>query len=214
MGFPENYYCRIGGDYEKVVKMGKEMRLVILMVIVLVYLVLASLFESFYQPLIIMMAIPLALSGAVLALYLGPKTIGMGALLGMMMLIGIATNHSIVLVDRINYYTREKGYSNLRAVIQANRDRLRPILLTVLTTILGLVPMAIDRSEGANLWSPLACTVIGGLTSSLILTLLLMPTIYLTAMNSGEWVKFCSRLAGQIRSFISNKTPRFVHKRS
>jgi HAE1 family hydrophobic/amphiphilic exporter-1 len=177
--FPENYHYEIGGDYETLVKSQKEMRMVILMVIILVYLVLASLFESFTQPFIIMVAVPLALGGAVLALYLGPKTIGIGALLGLMMLAGIVVNHSIILVDRVNYYHRDLKIKLIKSVMLANKDRLRPILLTTSTTILGLVPMAIDKSDGANLWSPLALTVIGGLFSSLILTLLITPSIYL-----------------------------------
>lgn len=184
--FPENYHYEIGGDYETLVKSQREMRLVILMVIVLVYLVLASLFESFTQPFIIMVAVPLALGGAVLAIYMGPRTIGIGALLGLMMLAGIVTNHSIMLVDRVNYYHRDLKIKLIKSVILANKDRLRPILLTTATTILGLVPMAIDKSEGANMWSPLALTVIGGLLSSLILTLLITPSIYVASASMGE----------------------------
>jgi len=148
-------------------------------VLVLVYLVLASLFESFYQPLLIMIAVPLALVGAVIALYFGPRSIGIGALLGMMMLGGIVVNHSIMLLDRINYYVKHKNYSPIKAAISANKDRLRPILMTMCTTVLGLVPMAIDRSEGANLWSPLALTVIGGVVSSTLLTLLVTPAFFI-----------------------------------
>ncbi len=151
----------------------------IVLVLVLVYLVLASLFESMTQPILIMVAVPLALIGAILALYLGPRSIGVGALLGMMMLAGIVVNNSIMLLDRINYYVREKGLSSIRAAVKANKDRLRPIFMTVSTTILGLVPMAIDRSEGANLWAPLAITVIGGLLTSTVLTLLVTPAFYI-----------------------------------
>lgn len=178
LDFPEDYYYRVGGDYTSLIKMKKEMNLVIVMVLVLIYLVLASLFESFVEPLLIMTAIPLALAGAVAGLYAGPKTIGIGAMLGMMMLAGISTNHSIVLIDRINFFMREKGMKPLKAVIMANKDRLRPILLTDLTTVLGLIPMAIDTSPGANLWSPVAWTVIGGLVSSLVLTLIGMPSFF------------------------------------
>lgn len=183
--FPENYHYEIGGDYETLIKSQKEMRMVILMVIILVYLVLASLFESFTQPFIIMAAVPLALGGAVLVLYFGPKTIGIGALLGLMMLAGIVVNHSIILVDRINYYHRDLKVNLIKSIMLSNKDRLRPILLTTSTTLLGLVPMAIDKSDGANLWSPLALTVIGGLFSSLILTLLITPSIYLVAAQTG-----------------------------
>ncbi len=187
--FPEDYFYRIGGDYPKLVQAGGEMKLVMAMVIFLVYCVLASLFESLFEPLLIMIAVPLALGGAVLALYLGPKTVGMGALLGMMILAGIVVNHSIMLIDRVNYYRRQRNFSRVRAVILANRDRLRPILLTTLTTVLGLVPMAIDQSEGANLWSPLAQTVIGGLLSSLFLTLIATPSFYIFFYEASLWVR-------------------------
>ncbi len=177
--FPEDYFYRVGGDYPTLISTNKQMRLMITFVLVLVYLVLASLFESFYQPLLIMIAVPLALVGAVIALYFGPRSIGIGALLGMMMLGGIVVNHSIMLLDRINYYVKHKNYSPIKAAISANKDRLRPILMTMCTTVLGLVPMAIDRSEGANLWSPLALTVIGGVVSSTLLTLLVTPAFFI-----------------------------------
>lgn len=183
--FPEDYYYRIGGDYDKLVKSQKEMRMVILMVVLLVYMVLASLFESLLQPLLIMISVPLALGGAVVTLYAGPRSIGIGALLGLMMLAGIVVNHSIMLMERINYY-RERKIKPLKSVILANKDRLRPILMTTSTTVLGLIPMAIDKGEGANLWSPLALTVIGGLMSSLVLTLAVTPSFYIAAVSAGE----------------------------
>lgn len=188
--FPENYFYRIGGDYDRMIKSQSEMRWIILMVVMLVYLVLAALFESFTQPFLIMIAVPLALTGALGSLYVfGPKTIGIGALLGLMMLAGIVVNHSILLMDRINYYKRQKKYADLKAALAANRDRLRPILMTTATAILGLVPMATDRGEGANLWSPLALTVIGGLVSSMILTVLVMPAFYLVFIQIGRVLK-------------------------
>ncbi|OGW83951.1 MAG: hypothetical protein A3C47_00790 [Omnitrophica bacterium RIFCSPHIGHO2_02_FULL_51_18] len=184
--FPEDYFYRVGGDYPTLIRSNRQLRYMIAMVLVLVYLVLASLFESFWQPILIMAAVPLALMGAVAALYIGPKSIGVGALLGMMMLAGIVVNNSIMLLDRINYYVKVKKLSGVRAAVLANKDRIRPILMTVSTTILGLVPMAIDRSEGANLWAPLAITVIGGIVSSTILTLLVIPAFY---VMSNEVIK-------------------------
>lgn len=181
--FPEDYTYEVAGDYPLLVRSNKELNTMIVIVLILVYLVLASLFESYYQPLLIMVAVPLALVGAVAALYLGPRSIGIGAMLGMMMLSGIVVNHSIMLVDRINYYVKLKGLSSIRAAILANRDRLRPILMTMSTTVLGLIPMAIDRSEGANLWSPLALTVIGGVVSSTILTLMVTPAFYIISRD-------------------------------
>lgn len=199
--FPEDYFYRVGGDYPTLIRSNRQLRYMILMVLVLVYLVLASLFESFWQPILIMVAVPLALIGAVVALYIGPKAIGTGALLGMMMLAGIVVNHSIMLVDRINYYVKKHKYSHYRAAVLANRDRLRPILMTVCATVLGLIPMAIDNSEGANLWSPLAITVIGGIISSTILTLLVTPAFYIisnevikTMKNKDSFIKLVDKI--------------------
>ncbi len=187
--FPEDYHWRVGGDYPTLMRSNKQMKAMIVMVLVLVYLVLASLFESLYQPILIMVAVPLALVGAVAGLYAGPRAVGVGALLGMMMLAGIVVNHSIILVDRINYFRREKMLSMVRSAISASKDRLRPILMTVSTAVLGLVPMAIDRSEGANLWSPLALTVIGGILSSAFLTLLVTPAFYILFEDTLKFVR-------------------------
>lgn len=235
--FPEDYLYRIGGDYPTLMRSNREMKLMVIFVLILVYLVLASLFESFWQPILIMMAVPLALGGALLALtcglrnfmiilsvyallvwgmrsflwpflillvvvlagpvmgqiqflpeighwlskniLAGPKTISVGALLGMIMLGGIVVNHSIMLMDRINYYVKEKKCNAARAAVLANKHRLRPILMTMTTMVLGLVPMAVDKTEGANLWAPLALTVIGGVISSTILTLMVTPAFYI-----------------------------------
>ncbi|MCA9395626.1 MAG: efflux RND transporter permease subunit, partial [Candidatus Omnitrophica bacterium] len=194
--FPEDYYYRIGGDYDKLIKSQKEMKMVILMVVLLVYMVLASLFESLLQPFLIMISVPLALGGAVATLYFGPRSIGIGALLGLMMLAGIVVNHSIMLMERINYYRKEVKLNPLKSVILSNKDRLRPILMTTSTTVLGLIPMAIDKGEGANLWSPLALTVIGGLMSSLVLTLAVTPSFYIASVTIGEKIKKIRNLSG------------------
>jgi HAE1 family hydrophobic/amphiphilic exporter-1 len=191
--FPEDYYYRVAGDYPTLQKSSKQMRMMIAFVLILVYLVLASLFESFNQPLLIMAAVPLAMVGAIAALYLGPKSIGIGAMLGMMMLAGIVVNNSIMLIDCINGYVKDKGISPVRAAVLANKDRIRPILMTMCSTILGLVPMAIDRSEGANLWSPLAMTVIGGVLSSTVLTLMVTPAFYIIFNDIGTFLR--TRLA-------------------
>ena len=206
--FPEDYFYRIGGDYPTLVKTNKQMNIMITFVLVLVYLVLASLFESFYQPLLIMIAVPLALIGAVIALYFGPHSVGIGAMLGMMMLGGIVVNHSIMLIDRINYYVQKKNCSAIKAAVWANRDRLRPILMTMSTTVLGLVPMAIDKTEGANLWSPLALTVIGGVVSSTILTLMVTPAFYIIFQDGIHYLRVTiSRIKNSPSDLIPKKLP-------
>lgn len=189
MEFPKDYYYRIGGDYERNLENEKELWAfptgVLWITIFLVYLVLAALFESYTQPFIIMISVPLAVIGVILALKIANKPISRGVIIGAVMLAGIVVNNAIVLVDRINFLRRknprrdETNFGVLRSVMEAGEDRLRPIAMTTSTTILGLVPMAFDKSESANLWSPLAVTVIGGMSSSTILTLFLVPSIYL-----------------------------------
>lgn len=177
--FPENYFYRLGGNYPQMVKTQSEFGIIIWIILALIYLVLASLFESYYQPFIIMGTVLLASVGAILALYFTKTAIGMGALIGMMMLAGIVVNNGIILVDHINVLKKTRK-GRFRIVISAAHDRLRPVIMTTATTIMGLLPMALDRSEGANLWNPLAITVIGGMLFATPLTLLLVPAIYTT----------------------------------
>ncbi|MFC1667460.1 efflux RND transporter permease subunit [Candidatus Omnitrophota bacterium] len=189
MQFPKDYYYKIGGNYERNMQNEKELSAfptgVLWITIFLVYLVLASLFESYAQPFIIMVSVPLSVIGVILGLKLTHKPISRGVIIGAIMLAGIVVNNAIVLIDRINFLRRralkdQRGAPNLlKSVIEAGEDRLRPIAMTTSTTILGLMPMAFDRSESANLWSPLAITVIGGMASSSILTLFVVPSIYL-----------------------------------
>ncbi|MFC1509213.1 efflux RND transporter permease subunit, partial [Candidatus Omnitrophota bacterium] len=190
MEFPRDYYYRIGGNYERNMENEKELSAfptgVLWITIFLVYLVLASLFESYTQPFIIMISVPLAVIGVIVALKLTDKPISRGVIIGAIMLAGIVVNNAIVLVDRINFLRKTRGDDRedrreklIKSLIEAGGDRLRPIAMTTSTTILGLIPMAFDRSESANLWSPLAITVIGGMASSTIFTLFLVPSIYL-----------------------------------
>jgi len=183
--FPKDYFWQFGGNYDKMIQNQKELSFALILSLILVYMILASLFESFKQPFIILFTVPLAAIGAIFALRITGKPIGIGVLIGGIMLGGIVVNNAIILIDHINFLRRNKtflysGRAGLKqAVITASRDRLRPILMTSLTTILGLLPMALDRSESANLWSPLAITVIGGLTVSTFLTLFVIPSTYL-----------------------------------
>ncbi|MFA5146583.1 MAG: efflux RND transporter permease subunit [Candidatus Omnitrophota bacterium] len=174
---PEGYYYRFGGNYPTMMATQKQFRAIIWLVIILIYLVLAALFESYYQPFIIMVSVPLAMVGVVIALYATGKAVGMGVFVGLMMLGGIVVNNAILLIDHTNQLEK-KNIHYLRALLMASRDRLRPILMTTITTLLGLLPMAVSTHEGSNLWSPLAITVMGGLTSSAILTLLIVPGVY------------------------------------
>ena len=140
---------------------------------------MAGQFERFIDPLIVMFSVPLALIGVVPALLLTGTTINIQSLMGLIMLVGIVVNNAIVLVDYINLLRRDEGLDVLHAVIEAGKLRLRPILMTTLTTVLGLLPMAMGIGPGAEIQASLARVVIGGLTASTLVSLILIPTIYL-----------------------------------
>ncbi len=175
---PKDYSFRFSGDYELMIENQKQLKFAVLMAMFLIFLVLASLFESYSQPFIIMTTVPLAAIGVIPTLHYTNTSINIGALMGMLMLGGIVVNNAIVMVDHINLL-RKEGLSLRKAVIAGAEDRVRPIMMTSLTTICSLVPMAIDKSEAANLWSPLAKTVIGGMSVSTVLTLLVIPCVYI-----------------------------------
>ncbi len=182
---PKDYFWQFGGNYDKMIRNERELKVAIAGSLILVYMLLASLFESFSQPFIILMTVPLAAIGAIMALRWTNSSVGMGVFIGAIMLGGIVVNNAIVLVDRINFLKHKLGLGQSssksqerQAVILASLDRLRPIMMTSLTTILGLIPMALDKSESAKLWAPLAITVIGGMTVATFLTLFVIPCIY------------------------------------
>jgi len=176
--FPKDYHYRMGDNYWRMMRNQKELGFALLLVLILVYLVLASLFESYSQPFIIMMTVPLAAIGAVIALKMANKAVNIGVLIGAIMLGGIVVNNAIILIDYANGLRKKSGKA-LEAITEAAKGRLRPIAMTTSTTVLGLLPMAMDKSESSNLWSPLALTVIGGLLSSTILTLFVIPCTYM-----------------------------------
>ncbi len=176
---PKNYYYRFGGEYEKMMKGKKELIFVTWVTITLIYMVLASLFASYIQPLVILSSVPLALIGVTGALALFRKPKSVSVFIGIIMLAGIVVNNAIILIDRINYFRRQKKANVYKAAILAGLDRLRPILMTSFTTLFGLLPMALDRTEGSGLWAPLAITVLGGLSVSTVLTLFIVPSIFL-----------------------------------
>jgi HAE1 family hydrophobic/amphiphilic exporter-1 len=148
-----------------------------LLIIVLVYIVMAAQFESFASPLIIMLSVLFAVSGVLLFLYFTNTTLNVMSLLGGIMLIGIVVKNGIVLIDFTNL-CRERGQSAIRSVVTAGKSRLRPVLMTTLTTILGMIPLAVGTGQGAEMWRPMGIAVIGGLTVSTVLTLVVVPTVY------------------------------------
>ncbi|MCD6583999.1 MAG: efflux RND transporter permease subunit [Candidatus Omnitrophica bacterium] len=177
INFPEGYTWRFGETYYKMLRNQKELRVAFLFALILVYLVLASLFENLTQPFIILTTVPLAGIGSVSLLYFRKEPVGIGVLIGAIMLAGIVVNNGIILVDYINRLRRK--FSLRTAVIEAASLRLRPILMTTFTTIFPLIPLIIFKTDASSLWRPLASTVASGLLTSCILTLYVIPCLYL-----------------------------------
>ncbi|HQR49021.1 MAG TPA: efflux RND transporter permease subunit, partial [Steroidobacteraceae bacterium] len=167
----------LSGQSEEMDDSFRSLQFVLLLAIFLVYLVMASQFESLVHPFVILLTIPLAIIGAVWALWLTHTTVNVVAYIGLIMLAGIVVNQSIVLIDAVNQ-ARERGLGKHDAIVEAGRLRLRPILITKLTTILGLLPMALGIGEGAEVRAPMAITVIGGVLLTTFLTLLVIPVVY------------------------------------
>lgn len=174
---PQNYTINVTGEEERRAESMNSLLLALVLSIILVYMVMASQFESLLHPFTILLTIPLALVGSVLLFLITGTTVNIMGVIGMVMLVGIAVNSSIILVDRIGQL-RESGLSLTDAIAEAGQQRIRPILMTSLTTILALVPMALGIGEGASLSSPMAVAVIGGLTTSTLLSLIVIPCVY------------------------------------
>lgn len=178
MSLPTGFSIFYGGEYEEQQKSFRELLFALILAIVLVYMVMAAQFESLRDPLIILFSIPLAAIGVVLVLFLTETTFNQQAFIGVIMLAGIVVNNAIVLIDYTNLLRRRDNLLLRHAVELAGRRRLRPILMTTLTAIVGLLPMALGIGEGAEVQAPMARVVIGGLTTSTLITLLFIPTIY------------------------------------
>ncbi|MDZ7288461.1 MAG: efflux RND transporter permease subunit [candidate division KSB1 bacterium] len=174
---PSGLVVRLGGQNEEMAVSFRSLQFALLLALFLVYLVMASQFESLLHPFVIMFTIPLALVGAVLALLITGSTISVVVFIGLILLAGIVVNNAIVLIDFVNQL-RARGMEKMEALVEAGRSRLRPIMMTTLTTVLGLLPLAMGFGEGAEVRAPIAITVIGGLTVSTMLTLVVIPVMY------------------------------------
>lgn len=175
---PANFAIVMTGDYEEQQESFRELIFSFLLAVVLVYMVMAVQYESLYDPLIVMATVPLGLAGVVFVLFITGTTLNIQSFIGCIMLGGIVVNNSILLVDHINDLRREQKMELMQAVMEASKDRCRPILMTALTTMLGLLPMALGVGEGGEVQAPMARAVIGGLAFSTIITLLFIPLIY------------------------------------
>lgn len=174
---PGGVTASLSGQEEEMQRSMRSLMLAMALAIFLVYLVMASQFESFLHPFVIIFTLPLAAIGVVIALALAGRSVSIVAMIGVVMLAGIVVNNAIVLIDAVNQL-RRKGMRKEDALVEAGLNRLRPILMTSLTTILGLLPMALGLGDGAELRAPLAITVIGGLTVATLLTLIVIPVVY------------------------------------
>ena len=182
---PAGYSIRLAGSYEDQQESFGKLGMLGALILILVYIVMASQFESFSNPAIIMFTVPFALSGVILALWMTGVSLDMIGALGIVLLVGIVVKNGIVLVDYINLM-RERGYELNEAIQMSGQSRMRPVLMTAFTTILGMVPMAVSQGEGAEMWRPLGIVVIGGLTVATFLTLYIVPVIYGAMSKKGE----------------------------
>jgi HAE1 family hydrophobic/amphiphilic exporter-1 len=190
--FPKDYFWRFGGEYPTLMKGKTQLLFAIMITILLIYMTLAALFQSYLQPLVILISVPLAIIGVWIALFITREPLSELVLLGIVMMTGVVVRNPIVMIDHMNYLTRERGVKLLKAVILSGQDRMRPILMTTAATVLGFLPLALGLSESADLWSPLAVTVIGGLISSTFLTLFVIPNLYIL-FNRFSFSAFISR---------------------
>ena len=174
---PSDITIQVAGSFEDQQDSFRDLGTLGVLIIILVFIVMAAQFESLTYPFILILSVPFAMSGVLMALFITDTTLSVMSLLGSIMLIGIVVKNGIVLID-YTILCRERGQSVLNAVVTAGKSRLRPVLMTTMTTILGMIPMAISSGQGSEMWSPMAIAVIGGLAVSTILTLIYVPTMY------------------------------------
>jgi HAE1 family hydrophobic/amphiphilic exporter-1 len=182
---PQEILTTIGGAYEDQQESFMDLAMLMVLSLILVFIVMASQFESLRMPFIIMFSIPFAFTGVIYALLITNTTLSVVAALGAVLLIGIVVKNGIVLVDYINLM-RDRGYELYEAIAISGKSRLRPVLMTAMTTILGMLPLAMSTGEGAEIWRPMGITVIGGLVVSTLVTMIIVPTMYAVLATKGE----------------------------
>lgn len=185
---PSGYLIDFGGEYEDMTKTFQDLGLMLIFAIILVYMIMASQFESLIHPLTIMTCLPFAVAGVFLSLFITGQSLNISSFIGIIMLVGIVVTNAIILVDFINHQ-RKKGLEIKEAVISAAKIRLRPILMTAICTLFALLPMAMALREGEETMQGLAIGVMGGLTTSTILTLIIVPIVYIIFDNLGQRMK-------------------------
>ncbi|NDV66605.1 efflux RND transporter permease subunit [Bacteroides sp. 224] len=184
MQLPSDVTCSIGGTYEDQQDTFADLTTLMVLIIILVFIVMAAQFESLTDPFVIMFSIPFAFTGVFLGLFVTNTPLGVMAMIGILILLGVVVKNGIVLVDYI-ILCRERGMSIINAVVTAGKSRLRPVLMTTLTTVLGMIPMAIGTGEGAEMWNSMGMTVAWGLSVSTLITLVLVPVMYCIFAGGG-----------------------------
>jgi HAE1 family hydrophobic/amphiphilic exporter-1 len=182
---PQEVLLNVGGAYEDQQESFMDLGLLMVISLILVFIVMASQFESFTMPFVIMFSIPFAFTGVILALFITGTTLSLVAALGAVLLIGIVVKNGIVLIDFTNLM-RDRGLELYEAIAVSGKSRLRPVLMTAATTILGMLPLALSTGEGAELWRPMGITVIGGLVFSTMVTMVIVPVMYGLMAHHGE----------------------------
>lgn len=185
MGVPQGMTVEIGGAYEDMAESFMDIGLLALLSILLVFIVMASQFESFKMPVIIMISILFIVPGIIFTLLITGTNLSIIAALGAVLLVGIVVKNGIVLVDYINLM-RDRGVELNKAIIESGKSRLRPVLMTAFTTMLGMLPMALSRGEGSEIWSPMGIAVIGGMMFSTVVTMVMVPVVYAVIAKKGE----------------------------
>ncbi len=185
LDIPSGIIVNVGGAYEDQQESFADIGLLLLAVMVLVYLAMASQFESYSKPFVIMFSVPFAFTGVAVALFITGTSLSMIAAIGLVMLVGIVVKNGVVLVDFINLM-RDRGLELSEAIAVAGKSRLRPVIMTALTSILGMLPMAMGIGEGSETWAPLGVTIVGGLFVSTMVTMILIPVLYAVFARRGE----------------------------
>jgi multidrug efflux pump subunit AcrB len=181
---PKGTRYQYDGQIRMMLENNEAVGTALLLAVVFIYIVLASQFESFIHPITIMLTLPLALVGAILALFLTNNTMAMGTMIGIVLLMGLVTKNAILLIDRAIVRVREHGEPPLQAVLEAGPERLRPILMTSAAMVVGMMPTAVGTGEGSEFRAPMAIAVIGGVISSTLLSLVVVPVFYLAIENN------------------------------
>lgn len=205
MPLPDGFSLVYGGQYEEQQRAQRDFVMAIVMAMALIYMVMAAQFERYLDPLIVMFSVPLAIVGVVPMLLATGTTLNMQSFMGLIMLIGIVVNNAILLVDYINMMRRDEGMDLVPAVIKAGKLRMRPILLTTLTTVLALMPLALGIGAGAEMQASLGRVVIGGLLASTLITLVFIPVVYVGAYTLRSWIS--DRIAGRRSVKLAHRHP-------